>query len=165
VKIESQISISAVGIVETNYTFSLLDHPQQASWAALFDQWCILEASVSFRSLLPPGSTAIPSVIVTALDFDSVGALGSIAALDDFTSAAEHTMAVGSRFTRSVRPCVKVSTQQAGANVNSGMATPWVDSGATGTLHFGIRSIATQSNASYGVLVTKFIVYGFRNAI
>jgi len=165
VKIESAITVSAGGIVETNYTFSLLDHPQQSSWAALFDQWCIPQATITFRSELPPGSLTIPAILVTALDFDSVGAVGSVVALDDFSTAAECTMGTGATMVRSVKPCVKFSTGQAGANVNSGMSTPWVDSGATGTLHYGIRSIVTQSNVAYNLVVTKVIWYAFRNQI
>jgi hypothetical protein len=165
VKITSTINISAGGIVETNFTFSLLDHPQQSNWAALFDQWCIVEASITFRSQLPPGSSAAPVDLYTAIDFDSNGTLGSIAAIEDFGTSAVAQMAHGSAVTRSVRPCVKVSLGQSGANVNSGMATPWIDSGGAGTLHYGIRSIAATASAAYNIDVVRTIVYGFRNTI
>jgi hypothetical protein len=165
VKITSTINISASAIVETNFTFSLLDHPQQGNWAALYDQWCIVEASITFRSQLPPGSSAAPVDLYTAIDFDSNGTLGSIAAIEDFGTSAVCLMAHGAVTTRSVRPCVKVSLGQSGSNVNSGMATPWIDSGATGTLHYGIRSIAAQASASYNIDVVRTISYGFRNTI
>jgi len=165
VKLESVVTLTVGAVTEFNTQFNLTLHPQNTSWTALFDQWCIPQASCTYRSLLPPGSSASPSFIVTALDFDGVTNLGSVAAVEDFSTAEVMTLAHGAVCTRSVKPCIKFSTQQSGANVNSGIATPWVDSGAAGTLHFGIRAICPSVAAAFVVEVTTTIWFAFRNQI
>jgi len=165
VKLENVVTLSTGGITEANSQFNLVLHPQATSWSSLFDQWCIPQASCTYRSLLPAGSSAAPAFLVTALDFDSIGNVGSVAALEDFSTAEVVTMSHGAVHTRSVKPCVKFSTQQPSTNVNSGLSTPWCDSGAAGTLHFGIRAIASQVSAAYAVEVTTTIWFAFRNQI
>jgi hypothetical protein len=165
VKLENLVTLSTSGVTEANSQFNLQLHPQVSSWVALFDQWSIPQASCTYRSLLPPGSSATPVFLVTALDFDSIGALGSVAAIEDYSTAEVMTMSHGAVVTRSVKPCVKFSTQQSGSNVNSGLSTPWIDSGAAGTLHFGIRAIANQAAAAYPIEVTTTIWFAFRNQI
>lgn len=165
VKVDTTIT-AAGSLVETNFSASLASHPQSSSWIALYDQWCIPQFSVTFRPRIAPGAnTGDVPLLYTALDFDSIGALGSIQAIEDYATCAVMTMTTGSVVTRSVRPCVKVSTQQPGSNVNSSLERVWQDSGAGGTPWFGIRSILGPGADSFTMIATVCIWFAFRNQI
>jgi len=165
VKLEAVVNLSAAAVTEANSQFNLSLHPQVTQWTSLFDQWAIPQASVTYRSLEPPGSLTAPVILVTAIDFDNVGNLGSVALLEDFSTAEVMTLSHGAVVTRSVKPAVKTSTQTTGANSNGGLIYPWIDSSFPTTLHFGLRAIATQSAAAYNMEVTTTIWYCFRNQI
>jgi hypothetical protein len=164
-KIDTNITVPTSGLVETNFTFSLLLHPQYTYWAALYDQWCCPQASVTFRSEQAPGATFTSVALYTALDFDGVGALGSVASIEDYGTCTVTEMSPGRSVTRSIRPCTKLSTQQSGSNVNSGLIRQWQDTGAAGTPWFGIRSIANASSTSYNIRATTTIYLAFRNGL
>jgi hypothetical protein len=162
VKLNSGITSSTTTLVETNFSFNLGQHPQASSWTALFDQYCIVQATVSFDSAVPPGSTASPPQLITALDFDNIGALGSIAAIEDYATSEVINMAPGTRHMRSVRPCNK------GVVTSTASAVPqrtWVDCGSSTIPHYGIRSIVQQGTVSQPITVTTTIVFAFRNQI
>jgi hypothetical protein len=166
VKIDTTITPSSSGLTETNFTAALQLHPQVSSWSALFDQWCIPQFSVTFRSLSAPGNDSGPvAVLYTALDFDSSGALGTVAKIEDFATCDVDNMTTGAVVTRSIRPCVKLSTQQTSTNVNATLARPWQDTGAAGTPWFCIRSICSAVDPSDVILATLCIWFAFRNQI
>jgi hypothetical protein len=163
VKVDSVITSSSTGIVENNFSFSLNLHPQASSWAALFDQYCVVAGSVTFDSALPPGSTASPPRLYTALDFDNITALGTVAAIEDFATCEVVNMEPGVKHLRSVRPCNKIMTSGGGATVPQ---RSWVDCGTTTVQHFGIRAIVAQTAvASLPISLTATIVFAFRNQI
>jgi len=167
VKVDSTLTPSTGGITELNFSAALTDHPQASAWAQLYDQWCIPQFSVTFRSLESPGGTSTISILYTALDFDSVGTLGSIPGIEDYATCRLDTMTTGSSVTRSVRPCVKISTGQvpgSGTNVNASLDRVWQDSGATGTPWLGIRSMVSASNSA-AITCTKTVWFAFRNQI
>jgi len=159
------MTVPTSGLTETGFTFSLVQHPQTTSWAALYDQWCIPQASVTFRSEMPPGATYTPVALYTALDFDGLGALGSVSAIEDYGTCTVTEMSPGRSITRSVKPCVKISTQQPGSNVNSTVGRVWQDSGAAGTPWFGIRAICNASTTTYNIRCTTTMFLAFRNQI
>jgi hypothetical protein len=165
VRTDLTINVGTGGIAETNFSFSLASHPQAGSWGTLYDQWCIPQVTVMFRSEQPPGATFVPAIIYTALDFDGVGNLGSIAAIEDYSTCAQCTMSPGRTHTRSIKPCIKISTQQPSTNVNSSVDRLWQDVGANGTPWFGIRSIVSSSTATYPIVATTLTWYAFRNQI
>jgi hypothetical protein len=165
VKVDTSIT-PAGSVVETNFTAALTLHPQSSNWIALYDQWCVPQFSVTFRSTAPPGSdTGAVPLLYTALDFDSVGALGSVQAIEDYSTCVVTTMTTGSSVTRSIRPTVKISTQQPSSNVNSSLQRVWQDSGAGGTPWFGIRSIVGPGGTSSPIIATICIWFAFRNQI
>jgi len=161
VKLDFSTTVTTSAITEFNESFSLNNHPQVASWTALFDQWCIPQVSICYRSLIPPGGTNAPCIMYTALDFDNNSNLGSIAAIEDFASCQVHTMGDGAVVMRSIRPCSKVNAP-AGA---SDLARSWHDSGFPGVSHTGFRAICSTSGASYVITRTITIWYAFRNQI
>lgn len=162
VKVTSVVNLSTSAISENNYVFSLTSHPQSSNWAVLFDQWTIPQASVTFTSEMPPGNTGTPAVLTTALDFDNNTSLGSVAQLQDFSSARVLVLEPGASVTRSIRPAIKPTLNGVS---NSGVARSWVDSAQPAINFLCIRSIATTAQTVYSVNVTVTIWYAFRNSI
>lgn len=166
VKYDTAIAVSSSAITETNFSFSLSSHPQSSSWIALFDQWCIPQASVTFRTEMAPGTTQSVPILYSALDFDSLGNLGSVTSIEDFASCVVTSMPPGKSMTRSVKPCLKVSVQTGGANSNGGVQRCWIDSGSSGTQLFGIRSIVSSTSASgFNIIATVTVWFAFRSQI
>lgn len=162
VKFDTAITTSTTSVVETNASVSLNNHPQVSSWTSLFDQWCVPQFSTTFKSHLPPGSLTVPCEFYTALDFDNVGTLGSIAAIEDFATCAVVTMGDGVSVTRSIRPCNKVAS---GTTNVALMGRQWVDSLAPANPWFAIRSMASTSSVAYTIIATTTIWFAFRNQI
>jgi len=163
VKINAVIVVPTSGILEANSSFALSSHPQLSSWQALFDQFSIPQASIEFDSILAPGSTNGPAMLYTALDFDSAGTLGSIAAIEDFSTCEVVPMTQNMRHLRSVRPTVKSTL---GSNANAFVnQSVWVDTAVPTTLFFGIRAMLGSAATAYPVNVTTTIWYCFRNQI
>jgi len=168
VKINSLItSTGSPSTVETNYNFYFTLNPQYASWAALFDQYSIPLASITFDSMTPSGSTAPPPVLYTALDFDNNANLGSISAIEDFDTCEVTVMAPGKRVLRSVRPSSKIVVQQAGgSNIQAVTSGPtWSDTAQNNQNYYGIRSIAFFVPTGQTINVTMTLVFCFRSRI
>jgi hypothetical protein len=164
VTLDSVVTVSTSAIVETNYVFYLGLHPQASSWAALYDQWCIPQASIQWRSEMPPGSTGASAQLYTALDFDNNANLGSIAALQDYATCKEKSMFPQASILRSVRPCNKLSVSGTSGSF-SALDRNWVDSGMPSVYWFGIRSIFQSTNTAYNVAVSLSMWFAFRNQI
>jgi hypothetical protein len=152
---------------ETNFAFTLANHPQYASWTTLFDQYCIPQASVTFRSDIPPGSTSSPPALYTAIDFDNNANIVTSAAIEDYPSCTINVMSTGRSFTRSVKPCVKdsVATASGSTFVSAGLGRRWLDCSQPNLAHYGIRSLMGTSSGTVNILATVTVWYAFRNQI
>lgn len=163
IKIRLTLTTSSTATVEQNFSWSLNNHPEVSHWTALFDQWCIPLASVTFHSVEAPGSGGNAPELHTAIDFDNGSAIGTLAAIDDYGSCMVQTMSPGSRFTRSVRPCVK---PDASGGTGNGVSRMWMDSSVTTTPWYGIRSIfATAPQGGSFIVCEQSLCYAFRNSI
>jgi hypothetical protein len=168
VKVESVIAVPTTGVTETNFVFSLSQHPQASSWEALFDQFCIPMATVVFESQLPPGATFAPAQLVTGLDFDNNTNISSVANLEDYSTSESRTMSCGSRVMRSIRCIPKNVVSNSGSSSFTGVLGPqWLDCAGTGPNipHFCVRSILESSSTTYNIKVTQTIWFAFRNQI
>jgi len=165
VKLDLNIAPSSGAIVENNYRFALSDHPQFASFAAVFDQWALPQFSVTFRSLEAPGGTGKMASLYTAIDFDSTVALASIPAIEQFATCQVNTLTTGTEVTRSVRPCIKSGASSAGGNQSFAvLQRVWCDSALPQTVWHGIRSIVDATDLSQ-IKATATLYFCFRNAI
>jgi hypothetical protein len=166
IKLDSTITTTAGGAsTETNFGFSLSQHPSQNNWTALYDQWCIPQASVTFRSNVPPGSLSTSPTLYTAIDFDNIGTLGSVTLIEDFSSCVATQMFPQNSVTRSVKPCNSLSNRTTAGLQAATLARMWVDSGSNQTNFFGIRSIATPTTTAVTLSVTVTLWFAFRNQI
>jgi len=165
VKARSTVTLSTSAIVEQNYSAALTAHPQNSSWISLFDQYCIPQFSVTWFNTNAPGSLNGSPIVHTALDFDNIGALSSIATIDDYASCVVNDFNTGGSFTRSIRPSVKPTVN---ATSSAGVQRMWLDtSTAAGLAHTGIRSIweIVPGTTSTQITVEVTIWFAFRNPV
>jgi hypothetical protein len=162
VKVQSTITSSTTVIVETGFQFNLAQDPQNSSLTALFDQWCVVMASVSVASQLPPGSVSVPATLYSALDFDNNTALGSIPLIEDYSSCRVQVMQPTVVHTRSVTPCSKPTLS---GTSSAGVQRSWIDSAQPSTPNYGIRVTIGITPVVQTFLVTTLIEFGLRNSI
>jgi len=157
-------TITAInGVVETNYAYSLGSHPQSASWAALFDQWCIPQFSVTFYSNMSVSSAATTPQFYTAIDFDNNTNITTLANIEDFSTCAVWNIGANNpEHTRSVKPCIKIT---AATTNNDAIARNWCDSAVPAIPWYGIRSMLNSNATTYSVTSVATVWYAFRNQI
>lgn len=161
-KTQFNITSGSSGLSETNYSFQANNNPQSSTWFSLFDQYCIPMVSIEFDSLTPPGQTYSSPVLYTALDFDNVSNISTIAAIEEYDSCEVIVLAPEKRTIRSVRPCTKGAILNGGGSTVIGQVQGpvWLDSGQAGIAHFGIRSMVNFSNAgAVQVIQTMYVAY------
>jgi len=157
-------SSSGGGISELNSSWSLNTHPEVSSWKILFDQYTLVEASITFWSQEAPSSAGSMTELHTALDFDSAGNLGSLAAIDDFGTAQVDFLMFSKKVTRSIRPCTMADV----ASVSSlSPSRVWLDCAtSTAALWYGIRAMtAPVTGATSNITLVTTLVWAFRNQI
>jgi hypothetical protein len=163
VKLRTPVTLTS-GLVEANVAVSLATHPQSASWMALFDQWCIPQFSVTWYLTVPLGSVTNLPELHTALDFDNISNFGNLQSIDDFDNCVVEVMVPNKRYTRSIKPCTKITgPTSAGALLGRN----WCDSSASATAWNGIRAGYNSLSplSSGNVFYETTIWYCFRNRI
>jgi len=156
-----QISTSITTLVEQNYSFQVSQLNSSASYLAVFDQYHIAQVSLTFSSLQAPNSAGVLADFHTALDLDNQTNLGSIAAIDSYSSSQVDNLSYGKSVTRSVRPCIKTTSGSSAASV---CERQWVDSAFNAIAHYGIRSIVnTTVGAAYAIRVEQTMWVCFRS--
>lgn len=157
----TNITTQASAITETNYYVTLGSYQQSSSWVGLFDQYCIVQASLKFSSTLAPGSSGTPCVMHSALDLDNTGSLGSINLIDAYTTVQLDTLGVDKVVVRSVRPAV---APDIGGSSGAGSGRMWVDTAYSSIPHYGFRTIVTGGSA-YAVQVEQTMWIAFRSGV
>jgi len=163
VKVRGVTSTTIGAITEQNFSFSLSSHPQASNWASLFDQWTIVQVSISWYSQEPPSSTGSIVELHTALDFDNTASLGGLTQIDDYSSAQVDNLVYNKVVTRSIKPCVKLSANATGNVVPS---REWCDASTPGANFYGIRSIYAAASSAFSNVTTETTIwFAFRNSI
>jgi len=163
VNYRSTITTNVGSVTETNYSWTLTNDPQNGAWTQLYDQWCIVEACVSFLSNEAPSGTGSVAELHTALDFDNTSTLSTLAAIDVYGSLQVDNLVFNKKVVRSCKPCIKLATTAGNASV---MGRQWCDSGANSTPWFGIRSMfASGATAVNTITVETTLIFAFRNSI
>jgi len=148
---------SGASIVETNFAFGLNATAQSATWLALFDQYCIVQASITFELQSAYVTSGITGQIYTAIDFDNITNIGSVQAIENFSTCVVTQISAESSVTRSCKPCLPTDVNGA-AGVAVGRQ--WIDSAFNNVPHYGIRSIIGVSTAvSITPIVTLWVAF------
>lgn len=158
------VTTSTTVVTENNISFTANPFlTQYASWLALFDQYFLDHVVVTVANNSPEGGTAACPQLYTAIDFDNVSALGTLAAISQFNTCHVSTLAPGNSVTRLVRPC---NASYLGANATAGVTRSWVDSTFNGVPFYGYRLIVNNTVAATVQLdVTISCLWAFRNTI
>jgi len=162
------VNVSNSGITESNLSFNLSALNSGSNLASLFDTYCIYSAHVRYTLLSEYSSTGSYGYINTAIDYDNVNSLGSLPALQDYSSIQQTILDPQISAERFIKPCVSPAIYNASSSAFSGFGTSrmWVDCANPSIPHYGLRLICNGNSIS-GVQVLGFITLtlGFRNNI
>jgi hypothetical protein len=161
---QAVITTSTTVFTETNTSFTANPFlTQYSSWLGLFDQYFLDHVVITIANNSPEGGTAAIPQVFMAIDFDSVQALGSIAAISAYANCHVSTLAPGNSVTRVVRPC---NASYLGGSTNSGVNRSWVDTIYNNVPFYGFRSIANNTaSATVQLDYTYAYVWALRNSI
>jgi len=157
------------GNVEDNWSFKLSDLNQYSTIVALFDQFCIY--SVVFNVIISPSSGAVSNNLgrlTTAIDYDSIGNLGSEVTVQQFSSAQTVEVTSGLAVQRYVKPCVTPGVYVV-AGTGYAVGRCWLDQASNGDSvpHYGVRVWFQITGAStafdYDIIATYTL--GCRNPV
>jgi hypothetical protein len=157
----SNIGAQASSITETNYYFTLGSFQQSSALVGLFDQYCIVQASLKFSSVFPPGLTSAPNLMHSAIDLDNSASLGSVNLIDAYETVQVTTMGPQKVLVRSVRPAV---APDIGGSSGAGSGRMWVDTAYSSIPHYGIRTILT-GGSNYTIMVEQTMWVAFRSGV
>jgi hypothetical protein len=151
--VDTNFALSTSAITEQNQSFQLVNTAIAASIAGLYDQYAIFAVYIRVSSTGLPASSG-SGRIITALDYDNVANLGSIATLLGYsTSTDTSSIEVQERY---VEPCNAPALYNGSAFSAFGQDRMWVDCANTGVPHYGLRCIADIVSNSGAVLNFKF---------
>jgi hypothetical protein len=155
-------------LAEFNFAFSLNQTPTAFynNIVGLFDQYAIFAAYVRVTVIVSGASvTAGNPYFYTALDFDSVGNLGSIPALQAYSTVCASSLTDTQE--RYIEPCNAPALYSGSAFTHYGQSRMWVDTANSSTPHYGFRSMvpALGSGASGNIAIEVTLVVSARNSI
>lgn len=157
------VSTSTTVITELNVQFLLNVAPNFAAYNARWDQYCIVAAQVDMEVLYPPGSTQAAGQIYSAIDFDNVSVLGTIAAIEGYsTCKVRNVSSNGMVVSRACKPCV---AEEAGVQTQSTVERRWVDSAFPGIPHYGLRFLASVTGVVVQLVPVVTYWVAFRGQI
>jgi len=161
-----QLNASSTGPTENNYAFTAANFPEFADYVSCFDQYCIYSFVFTFAYM---GNASQPVRLYTALDYDSITAVGKTGIQGFSTYQFSVLSSNGSTsLIRYLKPCIS-SYQLSSSAVPypSGIQRAWIDCAYSSIAHYGLRTIIDQwvSTANNVVELSITAVFGFRNAI
>jgi len=146
--------------VEANIAFSAaVDMEQYTSYLNIFDQYYLHSAVITLTNELNSNSNTSFPVVHTAIDFNSVDNLGSIAGIESYGTHNVDVLTPGKSVTRIIMPCVGTTTNSAPL-----VTRMWVNSSNTTLPFFGFRSI-TEANGFGVINVAISCIWAYRNTI
>lgn len=164
-KYDAQYNVSSTGISEYNLYFTANLWPGTAALLAAFDQYCIHSIVATFSS---NANVTTPFRIWTAIDYDSVSALGSKLLIQQFSTCVFASIA-GDGSTSAERllfPCIAPQVTSGVTPVPGGISRAWIDSAYPSVNHYGLRMIFDSwiNTGVSAIEVTYTAIFGFRNS-
>lgn len=147
-------ALASAAITENNLSFALSDLAIASSVAALFDQYALFAVSARVIIQTSAPAAANPPTYTTAIDYDGVQNLGSLAVLKGYsTSASTSILEIQERY---IEPCNAPALYSGSVFTHFGQARAWVDTANTSTPHYGLRMIVSNLGAGVtGVISTE----------
>jgi len=152
----SSVAANTTTITELNTAFQLSSLPNVTSITNLFDQYCIfcVYGRFKFNGTLGTNTT---SRYFTALDYDNVNNVGSVASIQRYGTMVESDLfSVQERY---VEPCNAPALYNGSAFSAYGQDRMWVDSANGNVPFYGIRCLVDGIGAGgAGVMAAEFTV-------
>jgi hypothetical protein len=162
----ASLSVSGGADTESNFAVLLSDWIGATALAAHFDQYCIYAVTASWTPNLGAASVLDTTYgsLTTALDYDNVSNVGSVANLQEYGTALTVQLLPGQSTQRLLKPCVAPGVYGGSSIVQYGVGRCWLDSAGTGIPHYGFRAYFTgASSSAFTVTLTRTAIIGFRN--
>lgn len=168
-KRQAVITVSNTVPTEMNFPFAFSDLPNLVGVASYFDQYSIYSVVCNVTCDFEGAGSTLYSfgTCVTAIDYDNVNNLGSLASIESYGSAVTQEFSTGQSIQRYVKPCVAPALYTSGATFSGyGVQRQWIDSASTGVPHYGFRTFFVSNTVS-GLSATADFSYviGLRNNI
>jgi hypothetical protein len=161
--VTDSLSSSTTTFTENNVVYTLTGYLNQAtSYTNCFDQYYLAEAIMTVTNTAMISGNLADPIVYTAIDFDSAGNLGSVAAISAFGSCVASVLAGGQAITRYCKPCNSTSLI---TGTGAGVTRTWVDTSTPGVNFYGFRVLVNGagSSASSTFSRTHNLVWCFRN--
>lgn len=155
------LTLSSSGSSEYNFAFALADLSNASNLAALFDQYFIhsVLAIFTFEDIVAP----FPR-LYTAIDYDSVAAISTVPAIQQYQSVLESICSPVLSVQRLVRPCCLGSVfLSSSSDGNAAVGPRWLDCDVSTVEHYGLRSITTVASNANPISLELVYTVGFRN--
>lgn len=161
---QTVVTTSTTAITEQNNSFTLSTFLSAAgSYAGIFDQYYIDSVAITVANNSPQGGTGVCPQVYSALDWDSVSTLGSLALIAAFNNCNISTLAAGTSVTRYISPS---NATTVATSATSGVTRTWIDSIYTAIPFYGWRLIVNNTpGAAVQLDVTFSTLFAFRNIV
>ena len=148
-------------ITQANLSFKLSDLNQYATFTSLFDSYRISKVQLKYipRTNVDIGvnGNTYSTTVFYAIDYDDIGALGSIAALQEFGNCK--SISSHKTITITIKPKVSRTIYQAG--VASAYEEPksnvWIDAAYPNVEHYGFRLMFPPVGGAAGAVTYDVI--------
>jgi len=147
---------------ENNITFSL----SNSNAPNLdFDQYTIDRVMVTFSTRTAASASGTYGDLYTALDYDNSNLIGSVAAMQAYSTIKQHLQNPTKALTREVFPQVSSAIYNNGVTFGYSPMRLWVDASNTTVPFYGLRSMVANASFVYTMEITLTFILAFRNTI
>jgi len=162
----ASLGISNSAPFESNYSFNFANLTDLSGLTGYFDQYCIYSVVVTISCNYIASNTNSRGfgTLTTAIDYDNVNNVGSLAQVQAFESAMTTELTTGTSHQRLIKPTVAPALYSGGSFTNFGISRMWVDGSNNTTPHYGLRTFFVNNGvAGLVVDINAVLTVGLRN--
>jgi len=136
------------GVTANGFSFSLSNLPNYTEFTSLYDQYRILQASVSFLPYANSSSSgsvtgSFPGIIASAIDYDDASLPGTTD-LQQYESYKRNPAFL--EFVRTIKPRVAIATYNGSTFTGyANQYAPWIDANSPNVPHYGLKTVIFNS--------------------
>lgn len=155
-------STSVPTFLGANFTFAGLI-PQNASWAAVFDQYRIMAIEAWIRPLSGTSGTVDSNGanMLSVIDYDDANTPTQVSALLAYENVMIAPMTNGHY--RKFRPHIAVSAYNGSFSGFQNSKSGWIDVASNTVQHYGIKLAVEPTSVAYKVYISYRVWIQFRN--
>jgi len=136
------------GVTANGFSFALSNLPNYTEFTSLFDQYRILQASVSFLPYANSSSSgavsgSFPGIIASAIDYDDASLPGATD-LQQYESYKRNP--AFEEFVRTIKPRVAIAAYNGSTFTGYvNRYAPWIDANSPSVPHYGLKTVIINS--------------------